>query len=770
MNAPSRLLAKSARAGVAPVSLEAHLLDTEAAAVALFAAERRLSCNFRRFFRVAPEDSERFVLHLRLACLFHDLGKANADFLQAVQSRHATLQTLRHEHLSALLLHLPEVQQWLLGSASLDVDVLTAAVLCHHFKAAEGPGPHRWCQHRGPVARLSLHLDHPEVRAVLRRVSEVAGLGPAPSLPCVPWGPQAPWSSAYQHGIQSARAFASRVHEEPQRRSLLLAVKAGLIAADAAASGLVREGHPILAWLEDITRKPRLLPEDLARDILDLKAARIPGFELREFQRRAGGLGARALLLAACGSGKTLAAWKWAEAQLRERELGRVIFLYPTRGTATQGFKDYVSWAPGVDSALVHGTARYELEAMRSNPEECTAGQVSQDETTARLFALGLWSKRYFSATVDQFLAFLEHGYASTCLLPVLADSALIIDEVHSFDRHMFDSLVGFLRAFDLPVLCMTATLPASRRAELERAGLRVYPSEADRRGLEDLERSESHPRYRLTAVEDETAAFNVAVESFLQTRRVLWVVNQVGRCQSLARRLREALGVDVLCYHSRFRLEDRHVAHLRTVDAFRASPQPIIAVTTQVCEMSLDLDADVLISELAPVTALIQRFGRANRHLSRGLEFRARLVTYAPERAAPYDTEDLTRASMLLDALGSGDVSQRRLAEALERHARGERDASGGSRFIDAGYFATPGSFRDSDDFARPCLLDEDLPRAHALQVARKPWDGLIVSVPRSSVLGEASRPAWLPAHLGVAEASRYHPWLGFQSEETVS
>ncbi|WP_338872960.1 HD domain-containing protein [Myxococcus stipitatus] len=101
MNPPSRLLAKSVRAGVAPVSLEAHLLDTEAAAVALFAGERRLARNFRRFFRVAPEDLERFVLHLRLACLFHDLGKANADFLLAVQARHSVLQTLRHEHLSA---------------------------------------------------------------------------------------------------------------------------------------------------------------------------------------------------------------------------------------------------------------------------------------------------------------------------------------------------------------------------------------------------------------------------------------------------------------------------------------------------------------------------------------------------------------------------------------------------------------------------------------------------------------------------------------------
>lgn len=770
MSSPARLLAKSVRAGAAPVSLEAHLLDTESAALALFAGDERLSRNFRRFFRLAPAALERFLLHLRLACLFHDLGKANADFLAAVLSPRPILQTLRHEHLSALVLHLPQVQQWLRANVTLDVEVLIAAVLCHHFKASEGAGPLHWCQHQGPAARLVLHLDHPEVLAVLRRVAEVAGLDSAPALPREPWGPQAPWSTAYRQGIQSARAFATQLRADPTRRALLLAVKAGLIAADAAASGLVREGQPIRRWLEDITGKRRLLPEDLARDILDLRAATIPGFTPREFQRRAADLGPRALLLAGCGSGKTLAAWKWAEAQLRERELGRVVFLYPTRGTATEGFKDYVGWAPGADAALVHGTARYELEAMRSNPRESTTGKDYVDEASARLFALGLWSKRYFSATVDQFLAFLEHGYASTCLLPVLADSALVVDEVHSFDRRMFDSLVGFLRTFDLPVLCMTATLPASRRDELERAGLRVYPSTADRVVLEDLARSESHPRYRLTLVAHEAAAFDIARESFREQKcRVLWVVNQVGRCQSLARRLREALGEDVLCYHSRFRLEDRHAAHHRTVAAFQQSERPVLAVTTQVCEMSLDLDADVLISELAPDTALVQRFGRANRHLSRGQAFRARLVVYSPRSAAPYAREELTRAASMLDELGEGDVSQRRLSEALEKHAREERDALGGSRFINAGYFATPGSFRDTDDFARPCLLDVDLPRAQVLREARQPMDGLIVAVPRARVLVDPVRPAWLPAHLGIAEASRYDPWLGFQSEETA-
>ena len=51
-------------------------------------------------------------------------------------------------------------------------------------------------------------------------------------------------------------------------------------------------------------------------------------------------------------------------------------------------------------------------------------------EDQDRLYALGLWSRRYFSATVDQFLGFIEHSYTGLCLLPALADSAVNVDMI----------------------------------------------------------------------------------------------------------------------------------------------------------------------------------------------------------------------------------------------------------------------------------------------------------------------------------------------------
>jgi CRISPR-associated endonuclease/helicase Cas3 len=181
---------------------------------------------------------------------------------------------------------------------------------------------------------------------------------------------------------------------------------------------------------------------------------------------------------------------------------------------------------------------------------------------------------------------------------------------------------------------------------------------------------------------------------------------------------------------------------------------------------MSLDLDADVLISEVAPVSSLVQRFGRANRHLAKGLDFRARLYTYQPESRLPYAREEIEVATAFLLELGARDVSQRTMAELLEKHSLREPRADGSARFLDGGYFATPGMFRDADDFTNPCILDSDLEAVKKLLDSHKPYDGNVVGVPRNMILDCANNPAWLPKFLGIAASEFYDEDRGFLAE----
>lgn len=807
MSRPAELLAKSmprrgeGQGARAPLTLLEHSLDTEEAAAELFAPESRFARNFCRFFGIQdPAERARLVLNLRVAGLFHDIGKANEHFQRAVTRPGSPPQTVRHEHLSALVLCLQPVRAWLAGNLALDVDAITAAVLSHHLKAADRDHQHYiWCQPRQESV-LALHLDHPQVAALLERVARVADLRPAPALPDQPWSDNAPWGAAIKQGRDEyARKFRRAVKRDRARRAFCLALKAGVIAADTVASAMVRTGQSIPDWIRAVAHKDRLEPAHLDEAIIGPRTCALSRggepFAFHEFQRRAATLGPRALLIAGCGSGKTLAAWNWARAQLAEYELAHVIFLYPTRGTATEGFRDYVACAPESDAALVHGTAGYELEGMQANPSEAMRGKSfsahdDEAESSARLFALRLWSPRYFSATVDQFLAFLEHRYESVCSIPVMAESAVILDEVHSYDRTMFENLIAFLTHFSGPVLCMTATLPLGRRRQLEGAGLRVYPEAADRVELADLEAAECHPRYRVARVADADDAFGRALAAYTERgKRVLWVVNTVARCQELARRLGQAagLGGPALAYHSRYRFCDRRTKHAATVAAFQQRGRPALAVTTQVCEMSLDLDADVLITELAPIPSLVQRMGRANRHARPDTPERAEVYVYEPESILPYTAEDLDAARRFLDhflaspgasSSASGgaravELSQRRLADALECFSPREPKVRDSARFTESGYFAVPGSFRDSDDFGARCVLDSDVPALDALRrdpdrgAFERALPGYELSVPRRQILDPAGKPSWLPRYLELAPGRHYHPDLGFAPED---
>ena len=152
-------------------------------------------------------------------------------------------------------------------------------------------------------------------------------------------------------------------------------------------------------------------------------------------------------------------------------------FYTPPVPRQQKGFRDYIAWAPEEDAALAHGTAAYDLEEMFENPADTrTAQELHNRSSVFTRWVSG--RKRIFSATADQFLAFMQNQYGPLCLLPLLADSVVIVDEIHSFDtRPCFLRFTTFLKQFNVPVLCMTATLSAGRRRTLiDECGLQLLP------------------------------------------------------------------------------------------------------------------------------------------------------------------------------------------------------------------------------------------------------------------------------------------------------
>jgi CRISPR-associated endonuclease/helicase Cas3 len=777
----SELLAKSPRAGMPEKTLVEHTMDVMDAVVALFGTTERptrLGSEWCRFFQL--EDFGAFQRAVLAAAAFHDIGKANDSFQAAL--RLASKQAIRHEHLSGLILELESVRAWTAARADIDWGVVFAAVGSHHLKT----------QHEKFGARQNA----PGIR-VLSNVSAfrelLQSIGQALDLDCVSL-PQIPviWSFDTARPfniIAHTRAVRARLYQvdkelarDPDRRRLMWAVRAGLIAADAVGSAFDRLGRAPADWLAEAFDRRQLCTSESVWQMvirprveeLRLKgrwndANGVQGWST--FQVRCADQPGRTLLLAPCGSGKTLAAWRWIAARLAERPAGRVIFLYPTRATATEGFRDYVSWAPEHEAALVHGTAAYDLAGMFENPADADdSRQGKHFEADPRLFAVGLWGRRMFSATVDQFFAFLQYQYGPMSLLPLLADSVVVVDEIHSFDRSMFSALKQFLKNFPaVPVLCMTATLPATRREQLvSECGMTVYDEKPD-----DLREIAELPRYRVQRVEQ--SAVTARVEASLSSgKRVLWVVNNVRRAQKVAlvalrgapgtAQLEALAGIPLHCYHSRFKLMDRRERHCNVIAAFQGGRGAVLAITTQVCEMSLDLDADVLVTEVAPVTALIQRMGRCVREARPKQGRVGEVLIYSPEDNLPYDGEMLGGAEEFVDDLAGKDrVSQVDLEGALERWAPLPHEPDKACSFLESGPYAMAReeSFREGTDFTTDAILDADVNDFIASRSTEKA--GFIVPVPRRFATGADPK---LPTYLRTAPAENYHPLIGFYHE----
>ena len=760
----THLLAKSCPDPENPpfeATLEGHTLAVIRSFQALFGARdqpSRLADQWLKLFKLTRDRFPAFFLNGLTSCLIHDLGKANSGFQAMI--RRKGKQQFRHEHLSAIFLFAVELKEWIAEIDNVDGRIIVSTVLGHHLKAA--PRNRNFAQSLdGGRTRFSLDINL--LAEVLSSMSDaVPELDKSPAALTLPekWNLGRAGGAGTELKEQAERLlkkFDRTLKKDTELLRLLLAVRAGFILADSAGSGLVREGRKIESWLEHAFSDTELLTgERIDSDILLPRQKAIEKnaghpFSWQDFQKEAGKLPARALLISACGSGKTLAAWRWIRSRLTENPAGRAIFLYPTRATANEGFRDYVSWAP--EGILLHSSAGFDIQGMFENPDDRPgSGKFLMEE---RLFALAYWNRRIFSATVHQFLGFMQHSYRSVCLLPLLADSVVVVDEVHSFNTALFSALKQFLANFNVPVLCMTATLPQQRQKELAELRMTIFPDSPD--DFKDLWSKTAAPRYhiRFLGNNPENVEDNVH-EALAGKKKILWVVNTVDRCQELAEKLQ------ALCYHSRFKLEDRKCRHEEVVKAFQAEAGPLLAITTQVCEMSLDLDADVLISESAPITSLIQRMGRCNRHLK--CEGPGKVFIYNPMDEKPYTYEDLTGVEDFIAALNNKTVNQQVLDDLLIKFGDSSREVKRYSAFLQDRAWAESrekelAGIRESSVQA---ILDSDIGRYFDLRKAKQPIDGLLLPVPRNP-----EGLAWQDDRIGrfphVASAIHYEKQYGF-------
>lgn len=585
---------------------------------------------------------------LAVACLCHDIGKANDGFQRMVRGKiPATQQPARHELLSALLLADEEgsVRAWALGLLSENgehdeaedlLECVIGAVGGHHLKLDE-----EWkkasiaLRDGGCDTSLQMFLTHSDFGSLFSdsvptevRFSLIEG------RPNSLKGRHLPFKFG-------SRSFKDKLKYDSEWWRFAAALKALTAAADVAGSALSPEKVTPHKWVRANLAEAQFVTSEKMHDVV---RERLKGKGLRPFQEAIAESGKQITLVeAGCGTGKTAAAYAWSATHATGRKL---FFCYPTTGTATEGYRDYVAES-AVEADLMHSRADVDLDDFEEVLDDLAEvkGDEDKEEKLIRIESLRAWSPQVVICTADLVLALPRNNRRGLYNSPAILTASFVFDELHAYDNRMFAAVIALIKAMPgAHFLLMTASLPPERKDFL----LRHIPPSKFAEMPRPIELEEL-PRYEFIPLTNKQETGAIIDEAVREKKKVLWICNQVKRAQDLYDELK-ALGFPVDTYHSRFKYEHRKKHHRSVIDGFdrEKSDGTFIAVTTQVAEMSLDLDADILISEVAPVASLIQRLGRLNRRITPENKGTPRTAYFYPPEAGdalPYKEREIETA-----------------------------------------------------------------------------------------------------------------------------
>lgn len=348
-----------------------------------------------------------------------------------------------------------------------------------------------------------------------------------------------------------------------------------------------------------------------------------------------------------------------------------IYFALPTQMTSNSMFDRYKKFVSIIcdsivpDVRLVHGKAVYtnsDNNGMRSWYHGNKRGTIAQ-------FGLG---------TIDQALmsviASMKHFYIRSF---GLANKAIIIDEVHSYDVYtgsLVRELIQQLIELDCVVIVLSATLTAHNRGLLTGSTdyIDQYPLITKVVGDDvNYKFCKSAPENRTYKIDfhkiptrsdfigGRVKILEEALKKVEKGEMVLWIENTVSDSQQVYNWFSERVS-DVGLLNSWFTNKDREDNESKWVDSYGKGgkrDKGMILVSTQVCEQSIDIDADFLVTALCPTDMLLQRLGREHRHYKLfKRDYMPECVILYPEALEHYET-DSSGANLVLeyrDVVGS--------------------------------------------------------------------------------------------------------------------
>jgi CRISPR-associated endonuclease/helicase Cas3 len=643
-NALRNIWAKTAkRGGTGWHPLILHVLDVAASADAILAREPETTR--KRIAEILGLEWEKARAWILLVVACHDLGKACPGFqckwknMTGMDSGRSPKTDINHAFVSQIALtELLQKMEWPEELAELVSD----AVGCHHGERASpntlnnlagdkrAIGRDPWAQARRGLFEALLDIFNPAKIPAKQTLSGPDFMLLSGLTSFADWiGSNEVW---FPFGSPND---CEDLHEWFRKRRAR---------ADQALDAIGWEIRtPLSPWPKSFEQvfgfAPRPLQQAVAETLADIREPAI------------------LLLEAPMGEGKTEAAL-FAHLELQRRFGHRGLYVaLPTKATGNAMFKRTLKFLRSqgtdrtLDLQLLHGAKllndTFQNLHLSGIYDPATGGEVRAGEWfTNKKRAL---LSEYGVGTVDQALLTILPVRHNFVRLWGLANRVVVFDEIHAYDAYTGTLLVHLLRwlvALGSSVVLLSATLSPSIRRKLAAvvdADLPVQEAEYPRLsvfrpGAMEQKHFEADPArrrtLRLQAIPADLPNIRSGMEEHLARGGMgLVLVNTVQRAQDLYRlfpegepleREGERVGkrlsdeTEVFLFHARFPAERRQKREDHALEAFGESGSRTgrnILIATQVAEQSLDLDFDLIATDLAPIDLVLQRAGRLWRH-----------------------------------------------------------------------------------------------------------------------------------------------------------
>lgn len=313
------------------------------------------------------------------------------------------------------------------------------------------------------------------------------------------------------------------------------------------------------------------------------------------------------LLRAPTGAGKTDAALLWASKQIGSGRADRLVIAMPTRFTSNALAINTASSLS--KTGLYHSSAWFNRYHKKVKEGELKQKEAKKEHEAARLLLTPVTVCTIDHLMMAMTLTREDHH----TILFNLANSCVVIDEADFYDEFTQANilvLLEFLNQLDVPVMIMSASLPESCLEMYRKSGYNVNVVRED---VFEIDK----PRCTLKSKRKyvEVNELSDLLEQCVLEEKAIIYANTVARAMEFYEWFKKK-SVDPILYHSRFTEPDKMdkekllIEHLGK-EAWENGTAKGIAILTQIGEMSVNISADLMISELCPIDRLVQRAGR---------------------------------------------------------------------------------------------------------------------------------------------------------------